>query len=105
MISEKEFRKIVRERFPALKSLVVLDEKGREIFSYRRKTNLDKDTLNFFKARILSKGFRQALVFYDDKIIVHIKMKKGYIRAVYPVDINLARNLLRLRELERIIWG
>ncbi len=104
MISEKEFRRIVRERFPALKNLVVLDDKGKEILSYGRKTALDKSVLGFLKSKGIPKGFRQSLTFYDDKIVIGIKFGKGYLRAVCPPDINITRNLLRLRELERIIW-
>ncbi len=102
MVDRSRLEKAVQQMLPSLVALAVFDNKGRKVFSYGKSARIPGPDRELIKG--FPRGLRQLIAFYDDKVVVWIKFDKGSLRAVFPEEINIPRNLLRLYELERIVW-
>ncbi|GEM_PF-5263030 len=91
-------------RLPAARYVLVLDESGRTIFTFGRPSRADK-TLIKSLVECVSPDFEQSIFYYTDKIFIAMRLSKGFIVCSLDKKANIARNLLRLREIGESVWG
>jgi len=90
-------------RLSALSKLVVVDGKGRVLFKYGKVSSAEVKQAKAL-VPLLGKGFQQAISFFNDEIVIGLNFGDFLLRAYFPVDVNIERNLLRLREFGGMAW-